>query len=105
MRYCDYFYPEALQPPFTDHSSSITVIPSFASCHCRPEEWMSENGVSLIRLTHDVSGPIYVVEWDTRHAAFVTQRLSPEEFKNAGYLTSNGSFLGTRKPGEAIILP
>jgi hypothetical protein len=100
----DYFYPDALEPPFTHNSPSVTVIPSFASCHCRPDEWISENRSSLIHLSHD-TGPIYVVEWDTQNSAFVTHRFSREAFKNEGYLMSNGSFLGPHKVGEAITLP
>lgn len=101
----DYFYPDALQPPFTNKSPAITVIPSFASCHCRPEEWMSEQRASLTYLVHDVTGPVYVVEWDTHSTLFVTHLFSPADFRKAGYLASNGSFLRSSKPGEAIILP
>jgi hypothetical protein len=102
----EYFYPMAIQPPFTPSKPSVTVIPSFASCHCLPNEWMLEHEASLARLVHGVSGPVYLVEWDAPHAIFVTHVLSQEDFKQQGYLALDGPFLRTRHTwDEPIVLP
>jgi len=102
----EYFYPVAIQPPFTQRIHSVSVISSFTSCHCPPEEWMSEHHTSLMRIIHGPTGPIYVVEWDTQQSVFVTHMLNQEDFLKAGYLAPNGSFLRSRQLGEAsIVLP
>jgi hypothetical protein len=102
----DYFYPAALEPPFTDRAPSVTVIPSFAQCHCSPEEWISGYWSSLKDLVHGVTGSIYVVEWDSARALFVTHVLSQEDFKRQGYLAPDSPLL--RPDGmlnEHVLLP
>jgi hypothetical protein len=102
----EYFYPAALQPPFTNSIPAVTVVPSFASCDCVPNEWVSDYRDSLTRLAHGVTGPIYIVEWDTKHARFITHKLSQEDFRRDGYLTPDGALLRPRWSGsERIVLP
>lgn len=101
-----YFYPQALQPPFTSSEPSLPVMPSFASCDCPPEEWMRDHKALLVRLVHGVTGPIYLVEWDPPQAVFVTHVLSQADFEREGYLAVDGSFLRPRHTGDQpIVLP
>ena len=102
----DYFYPIAIEPPFMDSHLSVPVISSFASCHCTPEEWISEHGASLSRIIHGTTGPIYVVEWDNQQNAFVTRTLDQDQFVKGSYLVANGPLLRPRLPGQtAVSLP
>jgi hypothetical protein len=102
----EYFYPVALQPPFTHSIPSVPVLSSFASIYCVPNEWISYHKDSLTRLAHGVTGPVYIVEWDTQHIRFVTHKLSQEDFKREGYLASDGPLLRSCWPGgERIVLP
>lgn len=95
----DYFYPDALASPFTDGVPSSDLIPSFASCHCAPQEWMSDHSAALARITRGAAGPIYVVEWSADQAAFVTRVHDQADFWKAGYAAPGGSLVRPRWPG------
>jgi hypothetical protein len=102
----EYFYPVALEPPFTRSMPSIPVLSSFASCDCVSDEWNSYHRDLLTRLVHGVTGPVYIVEWDPKHTRFVTHTLSQEDFRRDGYLAPDGALLRPRwAGGERIVLP
>lgn len=95
----DYFYPVALQPPFTTPIPVTNVIASFASCHCSPEEWTATHAAALQHLIHNEVGPVYVVDWDEHRSTFATRTLSQYEFLHNGYVLPGGSVLRPSYPG------
>jgi hypothetical protein len=96
----DYFYPVALEPPFTSSIPSIEIIPSFTSCHCRAEEWTESYQSALQSIMHGKTGPIYVVEWNHQQSAFVTEIVTQAEFLGNEYLRPNGALVRSRNPGR-----
>jgi hypothetical protein len=94
----DYFYPEALNPPFRSTPSPPHILPSFASCHCEPGQWKAWHAATL-ELLSDGASAVHVVLWDARKAAFVTRVLSQSAFWQGGYAAQNGPLVRPRRPG------
>ncbi len=99
----DYFYPAALQPPFTALTPVTNVIASFASCHCSTEEWTATHAAALQHLTDNKAGPVYVVDWDKQRSTFTTRMLSQYEFLHNGYMSPDGPVL--RPPHPSLPSP
>jgi hypothetical protein len=95
----DYFYLDALLPPFRSSPPTPHILPSFASCHCSPEEWKTEHAATLALLSNSSASTIHVVLWDTRKSAFVTRVLSQPAFWRGRYAAPNGPLVRPRRPG------
>jgi hypothetical protein len=95
----DYFYPSALIPPFRRSVPPPRVLPSFAPCHCLPEEWKAEHAATLAWLKDGSVSAVHLVLWDARQSAFVTRSLSQREFWQGGYAARDGPLVRPRRPG------
>jgi hypothetical protein len=99
----DYFYPDAVAPPFR-RGRPFRTIPSFASCRCIPAEWKAEHSETL-RLLNDASD-VYLVHWDEAKAGFATRVLTPSAFWQSPYASRDGPLLRPYLPGlESPTLP
>jgi len=96
----DYFYPVALEPPFRSTRPPPGVLPSFAPCHCPPEEWKAEHSAALARLRERNVSAVRVVMWDGWQSAFVTRSLSPAAFWQGGFAAVNGPLVRPLWPGS-----
>jgi hypothetical protein len=96
----DYFFPEALEPPFRKTRPTGSLLPSFAPCHCTPEEWKAEHAATLARLRDGGVSAVSVVIWDAWQSAFVTRRLTREAFWQAGYTAAGGPVVRPLWPGS-----
>jgi hypothetical protein len=95
----DYFYPEALMPPFRPGPLPPGILPSFAPCHCSPEEWKAEHAATIARLRDGDVSSVRIVEWEAWRSAFVTRVLTPSEFWEGGDAAPDGPLLRPRRPG------
>ena len=95
----DYFYPAALQPPFTTPLPVANVIASFASCHCSPKEWTTTHAAARQHLIGNEAERVYVVNWDEQRSTFTTRTLSQYEFLHNGYVFPGGPVLRPPHPG------
>jgi hypothetical protein len=102
----DYFYPEALEPPFRSARLPVGILPSFATCHCPPEQWKTEHAATLARLRDGPLDEVRVVIWDAWRSAFVTRSSSRAAFWQAGYAAPDGPLVRPIWPeGPAPKLP
>lgn len=99
----DYFYPAAISPPFVAKAARVSVIPSFASCHCAPQQWLLEHGATLHRIYRGRTGALYVIQWNEQQGAFLTRRLDQNSFQKAGYAAPGGPLIRPRWPGQPEI--
>jgi len=106
VHFWDYFYPDAVNPPFRATVAPANIVPSFASCHCPVEQWKMDNTAALTLLTDSKTGPVYVVMWDEDQSAFVTRVLSQPAFWQAGHDSPSSALLQPGRPGlPAATLP
>ena len=95
----DYALPLATDPLFVPGPKPPETVPSFTSCHCEPQEWLTRYGRALQDLTRGSSEPVYVVEWDAGRAAFATRLFDRAQFRAAGYTAPGGVLVRPRHPG------
>jgi hypothetical protein len=96
----DYFFTEALEPPFRKTRPTGWILPSFAPCHCTPEEWKAKHAATLAHLRVGGVSAVYVVIWDAWQSAFVTRKLTREAFWQEGYTATGGPLLRPLWPGS-----
>jgi len=102
----DYFFPESLEPPFRSRRPPPGILPSFAPCHCPPEEWKTKHAVTLARLEAADTSTVRVVIWDAWRSEFVSRALTAAEFWQGGYAAPDGPLLRPLWPGSpAPVLP
>jgi hypothetical protein len=95
----DYFYPQALKPPFRSPRPPPRVLPSFAPCHCPPEEWKAEHAATLARLREPSVSAVHVAIWDAWQSRFVTRSLSQAAFWQDGYAAPDAPLVRPLWPG------
>jgi hypothetical protein len=94
----DYFYPDALSPPFRNTAPPANILSSFESCDCSPEEWKMEHSAALALLRDSQAGPVYILQWDASQSGFVTHILSHPAFWQSEYVSPSGPLLHPRRP-------
>jgi len=99
VHFWEYFYPDALNPPFRRSPPTVKILPSFASCDCGPAEWKASNTEALALLEDERASAIHLVLWDSQNSAFVTRVLSPSDFWAMGYASHDGALVRPRRPG------
>jgi hypothetical protein len=93
----EYALPLVAEPMFLGGAQPARVVGSFTSCHCQPQEWLSEDGPVLQSLVAGTATAVYVIEWDPARAGFSTRLLDGAQFRVA-YLDPGGALLRPRRP-------
>jgi hypothetical protein len=75
--------PYAVSRPFMEPLPGQHLLPAYQSYYWA--DWDETYGPLLERAVRGEAGPILVVEWDDRRAAFATRPIDPAHFAQAGY--------------------